>query len=182
MDARRLQVARYKHRSRRRFGAFSDDAETPAAAAEVLAAVDATFAAALGAEVVNAIASGETDILTLGTMSNNTQSTVLANMKTLIGQLADLHTRLLVWAINGKRDDGSTYSWAQWVDYAKTLGDGAAYQAKTGFDSSNFVAIASALKQTAVDPHLPDGIPWWAYAGGALCAAIGLSYVVRTFK
>ena len=184
MDARRLSYARRTQRTRRPVaisGCFGDDS-TPAAAIEALAIVDKQFSIAVGQAALDSIIGGVVDYATLASMSNNTQQAVLKNLADMTTGLYNLHTKYLAWAINGHRDDGSAYTWSMWFDYAKTLADAASYQAGVSYDSSNFVAIKDSLRSTADQIATPSDWPWWVYAGGAVIGAVGVSYVVRTFK
>lgn len=149
----------------------------PSEALFALVKVDAAYALALAtvgldgqraAQVIADLvgADGASSFLSGG------QGEAWSNLKAMAPQLAKLHTTWLRWAMQGRRDDGSSYDFSRWADAAKTLYDSANYQAGVSADGSIFLNAVRALRQTGADLSTPGEWPMWLKVVAGL-AAVG---------
>ncbi len=96
--------------------------DTPRQIADrMIAAVEGLFAAAAGK------AAGQSgsvyNLVHAGSWLNPLQQSVNDTMNTTRVQLDFWEGDLLTQAIRGTRDDGSPYTWGEWADVGKTLGE-----------------------------------------------------------
>lgn len=88
-----------------------------------------------------------------------------------------LNGEYFAWASNGKRADGTSYDWARWFDFAKTVMDDMVYQ--TRVNAGDFYNLGITLKDISAEigdlayrlaKKLKEGVeaglatPWWVYA------------------
>ncbi len=162
-------------------GAYGDAApEEPVAAVKTIASVGATVAKNLVAvgfspDALVRLSSGQF------LWSDAPQGLVASRhtIEELAKNFAVWSTLHLKWAMNGKRDDGSPYSWALWLEGGKVIADGAAYVGGVSWSDSEVANELLAIKQTASDAVSPSVWPLWAKVGiGLGVAAVGGIYVV----
>ncbi len=154
-------------------GAYGDAApeEHPAVVATV-ASVGAQVAKNLvkvgfSADALARISSGQF----LWSEASQTQLASEYAIKTVAQEFAKWSTTWLRWAMNGKRDDGSPYSWGQWLDGAKQITKDAQDIGGISWDYSDLNAQWLALQKTAKDVQDPSEWPTWAKVGLGLAVA-----------
>lgn len=102
------------------------------------------------------------------------------NYKKLGAVVDTWSTTHALWAVRGKRDDGSDYSLSRWFMEGYSLGQQIVNQAEDVPASS--LAILGDLKQAAGatyhDVTTPSAWPWWLKAGVGIGALYALSQIV----
>lgn len=116
--------------------------------------------------------------------TSSVSNTIVANYKQLGLQILDWATRLKRWATQGKRDDGTAYTWDRWATHGKTLGDAVSYQSKLIWDANPMKAALDAIIHTAkqITPGSDAPMPGWLKlligAGIAILGAYVLNSLV----
>ena len=162
--------------SKSSLGDAANASYTPVEAAALIAKVDADYAAAL--VYVGLIQGGNLDLvisqLTSGTFIDydmNAAAWATSNLIQSTKWLNLWNTTFLAWAYNGKRDDGTAYSWGEWADFGYTLISQANTQANISYDYSYLNSLIATIKQTYKDIATPSSWPIWAkllLAGGVV--------------
>lgn len=104
--------------------------------------------------------------------------------------IEDWANRRAQWALNGQRDDGSSYTLERWVTEGQGYAQDASYRAGLAFDSSTFgLALATAK---AIPGNIPGDLsnaynavtspsqwPWYVTVG---LGGVALFYASRIYK
>ncbi len=165
-------------------GAYGDAApEEPPAALKIVASVGATLTKNLvkvgfSPDALFRIVSGQF----LWSEASQTQLATEKAIKVVASEYGKWSTTWLKWAMNGKRDDGSVYSWALWLDGAQQIAKDANDIGGISWDSSELANSVQTLKDIGADlkkAATPSEWPLWAKVGiGLGIAAVGGIYVV----
>lgn len=119
---------------------------------------------------------------------NSVQAGIAKNMADLSGNINRWKGTLRVWARQGYRSDGTSYSWQQWFAFGRDLASaiavytGAAWDASLlslpGFAVDNTGATVAGWWdnfKTTITPD-PSKWPWWAQLGAVAAIALALGY------
>jgi hypothetical protein len=105
--------------------------------------------------------------------------------KDLGALIDDWAGRKYQWASQGKRDDGTPYSWARWADLGKTYMDTILYQSALpvtdGFAANAVTSIAEFINSLRT-VFTPTEWPTWAKVAAGLAGVAAVAYVVNTVR
>ena len=105
--------------------------------------------------------------------------------KELGAQIDDWANRKYRWASQGKRDDGTAYSWEQWAELGKVYLNSAIYLSSLpvtdGFAANALTVIADFIESFR-RVFTPTEWPVWAKVAAVIAGAGVLAYTVNTFR
>ncbi|MFN7132664.1 MAG: hypothetical protein ACK4N5_11325 [Myxococcales bacterium] len=121
-------------------------------------------------------------VTTSGWLTSSQQAAAEKAMKDLAPLVVKWRGTYRTWARNGKRDDGSSYTWKRWAEHGeKDLLSAVRTYTSAHYDGSSVRAVLKAAEATVADTAAvvktvanPLKWPWWVKAG----VSLGLGIVV----
>jgi hypothetical protein len=125
------------------------------------------------------------DLLIPGILTSPSKGALAKSYKDLGAQIDDWAGRKYRWASQGKRDDGTAYSWEQWAELGKVYLNSAIYQSSLpvtdGFAANALTAIADFIDSFR-RVFTPTEWPTWAKVAAVIAGAGVIAYTVNTFR
>lgn len=122
------------------------------------------------------------DLLIPGMLTSPSKGALAKTYRELGVLIDDWTGRKFRWASQGKRDDGTPYSWQQWGDLGKTYLDSIIYNSALpltdGFIANAFQALKEFLASLRT-VFTPTEWPLWAKAAVTLAGVGAVAYLVR---
>lgn len=87
------------------------------------------------------------------------------------------------WAKQGKRDDGTPYSWERWGELGNTYLDSITYYTRLSVSDNYFLNATQAVKEFVESVRVlftPTEWPTWAKVAAGLAGVAAVAYIVRS--